>query len=134
MYNPLNLFLQGEKAMLRYIEVPETVESEIRKFVVMRKKRESLVGDVNDSYEALVAKIADIAEDRAYAKWLDEDMPASINPVVLRASSVRIAEETIEVYANKIEEDAARKLLKAIFDPDSLEAEEEGESDANEEN
>lgn len=115
--------------MLRYIEVPETVETEIRKFVVMRKKRESLVGDVNDTYEALVAKIADLAEDMAYAKWLDEDLPASINPVILRASSVRIAEETIEVYANKIEEDAARKLLKAIFDPDSLEEEEEGDAE-----
>ena len=126
MYNPLNLFPSRRKAMLRYIEVPETVETEIRKFVVMRSKRESLVGDVNDSYEALVAKIADLAEDMAYAKWLDEDMPASINPVVLRASSVRIAEETIEVYANKIEEDAARKLLKAIFDPASLEDEDEG--------
>lgn len=118
--------------MLRYIEVPETVESEIRKFVVMRKKRESLVGDVNDTYEALVAKIADIAEDMAYAKWLDEDLSASINPVVLRASSVRLAEETIEVYANKIEEDAARKLLKAIFETDDLEDEDEG--DAEEEN
>lgn len=118
--------------MLRYIEVPETVESEIRKFVVMRKKRESLVGDVNDTYEALVAKIADIAEDMAYAKWLDEDLPASINPVILRDSSVRIAEETIEVYANKIEEDAARKLLKAIFETDELEDEDEG--DAEEEN
>ena len=112
--------------------MPETVETEIRKFVVMRKNRKSLVGDVNDTYEALVAKIADIAEDRAYAKWLDEDLSASINPVVLRASSVRLAEETIEVYSNKIEEDAARKLLKAIFDTDSLEDEEEG--DAEEEN
>ena len=118
--------------MLRYIEVPETVETEIRKFVVMRKNRKSLVCDVNDTYESLVAKIADIAEDMAYAKWLDEDLSASINPVVLRASSVRLAEETIEVYANKIEEDAARKLLKAIFDTDSLEDEEEG--DAEEEN
>lgn len=111
---------------MRYIEVPETVETEIRKFVVMRSKRESLVGDVNDAYDALVAKITDIAEDKAYAKWLDEDMPFEIDPVRLRASSVRIAEETIEVYANKIEEDAARKLLKAIFDPDSLEDEDEG--------
>lgn len=122
--------------MPRYIEVPETVETEIRKFVVMRSNPESLVGDVSDAYDALVDKITDIAEDMAYAKWLDEDMPASINPVVLRALSVHLAQDTIEVYANKIEEDAARKLLKAIFDPDSLEAEdeEEGEGDAEEEN
>jgi hypothetical protein len=52
-------------------------------------------------------------------------MPGGINPVALRESSVRIAESTIEVYANRIENDAARNLLKAIFDPDSLEAEEE---------
>ena len=120
--------------MLRYIEVPETVETEIRKFVVMRKKRESLVGDVNDSYEALVAKIADIAEDRAYAKWLDEDMPASINPIALRAQMKHLAEDTIEVYSNKIEEDAARKLLKLIFEAGDNEFEDlESEDEGNEE-
>lgn len=112
--------------MLRYIEVPEAVETEIRKFVVMRTKRESLVGDVNDSYEALVAKIANIAEDKVYEKWLDEDMDADINPLALRAESIRLAEETIEVYANKIENEAAKKLLKAIFETEELEAEEEG--------
>ena len=115
--------------MLRYIEVPETVEKEIRKFVVMRSKRTSQVGEVNDAYEDLVAKIADIAEDMAYAKWLDEDMPAQISPVRLRAQATRLAEETIEVYACKIEDEAARKLLKAIFNTDELEAEEEGNAE-----
>lgn len=119
--------------MLRYIEVPETVETEIRKFVVMRKKRESLVGDVNDAYDALVAKITDIAEDRAYAKWLDEDMPTSINPVLLRAQMKHLAEDTIEVYADKIEEDAARKLLKLIFEAGDNESEDlESEEEENE--
>lgn len=120
--------------MLRYIEVPETVETEIRKFVVMRKKRESLVGDVNDAYDALVAKITDIAEDKAYAKWLDEDMPTSINPIALRAQMKHLAEDTIEVYADKIEEDAARKLLKLIFEAGDNEFEDlESEDDGNNE-
>ena len=112
--------------MLRYVEVPETVEKEIRGFVVMRSNRKTLVGELNDTYEALAAKISDLVEDRAYAKWLDTDMPESINPVALRATAVRIAEETIEFYANRIETDAARRLLKAIFETDELEAEEEG--------
>ena len=119
---------------MRYIEVPETVESEIRKYVVMRKKRETLVGDLNDLYEGLVEKIAAIAEDKAYAKWLDEDMDAEINPIRLRASAVRIAEETIEYYATKIENDAARRLLQAIFNTDEFEAEQEANDEQNNDN
>jgi hypothetical protein len=115
--------------MLRYIEVPETVETEIRKFLVMRSKRESLVGDVNDAYDALVAKITDIAEDKAYAKWLDEDMPANINPIALRAQMKHLAEDTIEVYSNKIENETARKLLKLIFEAGDNEFEDDGNAE-----
>lgn len=115
--------------MLRYIEVPETVETEIRKFVVMRSNRESLVGDVSAAYDTLVEKITEIAEDKAYAKWLDEDIPGAINPITLRAMSIRLAQDTIEVYAIRIENEAARKLLRAIFETDELEAEEEGNAE-----
>ena len=67
-----------------------------------------------------------------FSKWLDEDMPTSINPIALRAQMKHLAEDTIEVYSNKIENETARKLLKLIFEAGDNEFEDlESEDDGN---
>lgn len=118
---------------MRYVELPEAVVTDVRKYVVMRDRRDTRVGDLRDKYESLVESVTQIAEDKMYSEWLDGTVDLDVNPFSLRAFATQLAEETIEVYAMKIKDEAAKKLLKFLFDPNSFEDEEDEEEDNEEE-
>lgn len=103
---------------MRYIELPDTIVKDIRRFAVMRDKPDTKLGEISELYDGLIKTVTEQAEDIAFNNWLDfEKDEVGMNPIDLHNSAVSLAQETIEVYVQKIKIDAARTLLKAIFNP-----------------
>lgn len=111
---------------MRYIELPESIVKDIRRFAVMRDKPDTKLGEISELYDGLINTVTEQAEDIAFNSWLDfETDEVGMNPIDLHNSAVALAQETIEVYVQKIKIDAARNLLKAIFNPTEDEEAEE---------
>jgi hypothetical protein len=103
---------------MRYIELPDSIVKDIRRFAVMRDKPDTKLGEISELYDGLIKTVTEQAEDIAFNNWLDfETDEVGMNPIDLHNSSISLAQETIEVYVQKIKIDAARNLLKAIFNP-----------------
>ncbi len=103
---------------MRYLELPDSSVKDIRRFAVMRDKPDTKLGEISELYDGLIKTVTEQAEDIAFNNSLDfETDEVGMNPIDLHNSSISLAQETIEVYVQKIKIDAARNLLKAIFNP-----------------
>ena len=106
---------------MRYVELPDSIIRDIRDFSVMRSNPQTIVRELSDRYEYLVAEVTQRVEDLMYDQWLEGEVEVGVNPVKMREASTQLAEMTIDVYLNKIEGEAAEKVLRHIFNGDNKE-------------